>query len=128
MNRAQLQVSTIELPSPRGERETMELLRGEREQKQEKAERAEKWEEIERMEKLAHKRSNAAESQRYSRLPAELEGNTDIDWDAPPSYEQSFGNNRRNVQTSVLGKSSIPRYLEKGKRPDISLIPRQWSN
>jgi hypothetical protein len=115
MNQAALQVSTIELPSPRGERETYELLRGEREQKQEKAERSEKWEEVEREAKLAQRRASAAESQRYSLLPAELEGNTNFDWDEPPPYEQSFGNDRRNVQTSVLGIFFISKHLDQPK-------------
>jgi arginyl-tRNA synthetase len=103
MESASLQVSIVELPSPRGERETMDLLRDERDQKQEKVDRSGKWEEVQQAAKLAERRANAAESQRYSMLPAELEGNTNFDWDAPPSYEQSFGNNRRNVHTSVLG-------------------------
>lgn len=80
----------------------MQFLRGEREEKDEKSRVKEKWEEVERMQKMARDRQAASdENHRRSMLPAELEAN--MDWDVPPAYEQSFGNTRRNVQTSVLG-------------------------
>lgn len=80
----------------------MQFLRGEREEKDEKSTVKEKWEEVERTQKMARDRQAASdENHRRSMLPAELEAN--MDWDVPPAYEQSFGNTRRNVQTSVLG-------------------------
>jgi len=100
----------------------MEYLRGERDQKQEKAERSEKWEEVERAAKLAERRTSAAETQRYSTLPAELEGNTNFDWDEPPSYEQSFGNNQRNVHTSVLGAFIPVSHFERAEESNESVV------
>lgn len=36
-------------------------------------------------------------------IPSEANGAESIDWDAPPPYEQSFGNDQRNVFTTVEG-------------------------
>jgi hypothetical protein len=36
-------------------------------------------------------------------VPSEADESDDIDWDAPPPYEQSFGNDQRNVSTTLEG-------------------------
>lgn len=81
-----MQTSTIELPpsrKPRLERETLALLEGNKEKdKQDKF---------------------SSDERRFSQqgtVPGEAD---DIDWDAPPPYQQSFGNDQRNVSTTVEG-------------------------
>jgi sterol 3beta-glucosyltransferase len=46
----------------------------------------------------------------------------ELDWDAPPPYDQSFGNERRQVSTAVLGKvpfllsrTNVLTFLDNGR-------------
>jgi len=81
-----MQTSTIELPPPRKsqlEREALAKLEGKRE-------------------KDRPQTSSRPFSQQGT-VPSEADESDDIDWDAPPPYEQSFGNDQRNVSTTVEG-------------------------
>ena len=81
-----MQTSTTELPASRKtqlERETLAMLEG-------------------KEEKYKPQRSTRQFLQQGT-IPSEADGAESIDWDAPPPYEQSFGNGQRNVSTTVEG-------------------------
>jgi hypothetical protein len=84
-----MQTSTIEVPPPRKprlEQETLALLEGKKEKAKDKP---------------------SSDERRFSQqgtVPGEV---GDIDWDAPPNYQQSFGNDQRNVSTTVEGMQTV---------------------
>jgi sterol 3beta-glucosyltransferase len=78
-----MQTSTIELPPPRKsqlEQETLAILEGKKE-----------------------KDKPQTSTRPFSQQGTVHREADEIDWDAPPPYEQSFGNNQRNVSTTVEG-------------------------
>jgi sterol 3beta-glucosyltransferase len=78
-----MQTSTIELPPSRKsqlEREALAMLEGKKEKDR--------------------PQSSIRPFSQQGTVPSEAD---DIDWDAPPPYEQSFGNDQRNVSTTVEG-------------------------
>jgi sterol 3beta-glucosyltransferase len=78
-----MQTSTIDLPPPKKgqlERDTLAMLEGKRE-----------------------KDRPQITSRPFSQQGTVPSEPGDIDWDSPPPYEQSFGNDQRNVSTTVEG-------------------------
>lgn len=81
-----MQTSIIELPpflKSRSEREIIAMLEGRKENDK--------------------SQSDTRPSLQRGTVPSEADEFDDIDWDAPPPYEQSFGNDQRNVSTTVEG-------------------------
>jgi len=51
------------------------------------------------------KKKDGQQTQTFQQRPTVPSESDDIDWDVPPPYEQSFGNDQRNASTAVLGTS-----------------------
>jgi sterol 3beta-glucosyltransferase len=81
-----VQTSNIELPpllKSQPERETIAMLEGKKENDK--------------------SQSDTRPFLQRGTVPSEADEFDDIAWDAPPPYKQSFGNDQRNVSTTVEG-------------------------
>lgn len=81
-----MQTSIIELPpslKSQLERVTIAMLEGKKEDDKSQSDTRPSWQ--------------------RGTVPSEADDSDDIDWDAPPPYEQSFGNDQRNVSTTLEG-------------------------
>lgn len=58
-------------------------------------------------------------------VPSEADDSDDIDWDAPPPYEQYFGNDQRNVSTTLEDNGRISMFFggAGGRYPSLPPLP-----